>query len=315
MAWEPAPLPELRSARDAASVSALWSEAHPLGPCAGDPVLSPQDAWGIEIDGELVALGAVRSWGRVGTVHGVAVAEGARGRGLGVALLNELVRELDRRNASVIGMEVDAGGAGALTAMARAGFKPMQLSFILEAGVPPPSPDAPSAGETPPSSGETPPSSGEPEVLLLQGAAGAESAAVARGIASSVDSDLDPSAWLAARLARGEAEALVVGPASSPTALAVLPVTGGGDALAVSMLLCPEGPPREALPEAIAALGAHARARGLPRLQIAAPSRYWDAGRALLDMGFRPRASFLRLTRQGYPERADLGRTCLATWR
>ena len=81
------------------------------------------------------------------------------------------------------------------------------------------------------------------------------------------------------------------------------------------MLLCPEGPPREALPPAVAALAAVARSRGLTRLQVAAPSRYWDATRALLEMGFRPRASFLRLTRQGFPERADLGRTCLATWR
>lgn len=308
--FQVAPLTELPASRDAAAVSALWSLAHPLGPCAGDPSPAAEDAWGVEHEGRLIALGAVRTWGRVGLVHGLAVAEPARQRGIGAALLDELVRELERRDAAVIGMEVDASGAGALTTMARSGFKPMQLSFILEAPVPEAAADEVSGDDAP--AADAP---GDEDRILLQGSAGAEQADLARMVAASVDAELDPSAWLAARLARDEAEALVLGSPGAPSALAVLPRIPSPDALAVSQLLCAEGPPRHVLPPMIAALARLARARSLPRLQVAAPSRYWEATRALLDMGFRPRASFLRLTRQGHPERADLGRTCLMTWR
>ena len=39
------------------------------------------------------------------------------------------------------------------------------------------------------------------------------------------------------------------------------------------------------------------------------------AALALLEEGYRPRTSFLRLTRQGVPERADTRRCYLTSWR
>lgn len=295
-----APLHELHSARDAARVSELWALAHPLGPCAGDPAPPPRDAWGIEVSGELAALGAVRTWGRVGLVHGLAVAEPLRRRGLGLLLLNELVAELERRDVATLGLEVDAAGAGALTLLARAGFKPMQLSFVLEAAA-----DASQAGAAPP---------------LRALSAEELDAGVARRIAATVDAELDPSAWCADRVRREEAEVLVAACSRADgdgeqAALLVVPRQASSDVLFVSMLLCPEGPARETLPPVIASLRRLALERSLARVQVAAPSRYWDATRALFDMGFRPHASFLRLLRSGYPERADAGRACLTTWR
>ncbi len=289
---EAVPLSTLAAARTP-QLAALWALAHPLGPCGGDPVPAAEDTWAVADGKELLALGGIRVWGRVAHVHGIAVAEAARGRGLGALLLDALVREIERRDPAVIGIEVDESGAAALTTLARAGFKPMQLSFIL-------------GGAVPPEDG--------PEAIVLSGEAGLEGLGVVRGIAAATDAALDPTSWLAERLRRREVDVALIGDGGAES-VAVLPATGGGDALAVSMLLCAEGPPGVQLPRVMGSLGRIARDRGLTRIQVASPSRYWDATRALLDLGFRPQASFLRLTRQGYPERADAGRTCLATWR
>jgi hypothetical protein len=81
------------------------------------------------------------------------------------------------------------------------------------------------------------------------------------------------------------------------------------------MALVDEGPPFEGLRRLVGQLAALARSRGMSRLQMPGPTRYWDATRTLLDLGMRPCASFLRLVRAGHPERGDLRRVNLASWR
>ena len=284
----------------------LWAVAHPAGPCAGDALPVPgEDTLVVEDSGSIVGIGALRTWGRTGHVHALHVDEAHRGKGLGAMLLAALVQELERRDASVVGIEVDAAGAGALTFLARAGFKPMQLSFVLEREAA--LPEDPAAA---------------PALEVLSGSLGAEALDAVRGIAASVDADFDPTRWLSGRLRAGECEVALLPDASGssqPAGYAVLVRAGESDAppeaLAVAMACIDAGPAHAGLKRLVDGLSVLARERGVSRLLVAAPSRYWDATRALLDMGFRPRASFLRLTLLGHPERADLRRVHLTTWR
>lgn len=318
----PAFEPRVLGARDLPSALSAWSIAHPEGsPCAGDAALASTDeAWGIEHEGELVALGSARTWGRVGLVHGLIVAEPFRRRGIGQALLEALLGSLARRDASVVGVEIDAGGAGALTFLARAAFRPMHLSFVLETAVAPAATggDLPAATGGDGDAGGGPGSEGPTPLTLLSGPEDAAGLDPIRGIAAGVDADFDPTQWLRSRLLRAEAEIAILPceGGGEPAGFAVLPrQSEGSDALFVSMSIAGDGPPHAGLRSLVSRLEALARLRGLARVQIAAPSRYWDATRALLDIGYRPRASFLRLTRSGAPERTDTRRCFLATWR
>jgi hypothetical protein len=95
----------------------------------------------------------------------------------------------------------------------------------------------------------------------------------------------------------------------------VLPLATTPGLLAASLVLIDEGAPYDGLRRLVGGLSSLARQRGATSLQVPGPSRYWDATRVLLDAGLRPRASFLRLTRQGFPERGDLRRVHLTSWR
>jgi len=287
----PVPLSALSPAL-AERAAALWATAH-APPCAGDAALDDGALVLLE-EGFVAGVGAARTWGRSAHVHGLVVDERFRRRGFGAALLDALMAEMQRGDASVIGLEVDGAGAAALTVLARAGFKPMQLSFVLEAETVA-SDDAASA------------------VRILSGADAGAACEASRELAASVDSEMDPSEWLLRVTARGEADLAVL---EGAHALALVNRAGdGADVLVVNMTLVDEGPPYERLAALVAGLSAHARSRGIPRLQVAAPSRYWEPVRALLDLGMRPGASFLRLTRHGFPERADTRRVNLASWR
>ena len=127
-------------------------------------------------------------------------------------------------------------------------------------------------------------------------------------------------AWAtrANELLRAEAEVAILPRegGGDPAGFAVLPRRPeGSESLLVSMTIAEDGPPHAGLRAMIVGLESLARRRGFSRLQFAAPSRYWDATRVLLDIGYRPRGSFLRLTRHGAPERADTRRCYLTTWR
>jgi GNAT superfamily N-acetyltransferase len=300
----PAFTPRILGPRDLPSALSAWSLAHPDGsPCAGDAVLASTDeAWGVDHDGELVALGTARTWGRIGIVHGLIVAEPLRRRGIGSALLEALLGSLAQRDVAVVGVEIDAGGAGALTFLARAAFRPMHLSFVLERTVP----------------SEDDPGLPDPELMLLSGSDGVAGLDAIRGMSASVDAEFDPTHWLRDRLLRADAEVAIlprVG-GGEPVGFAVLPRRPeGSESLFVSMTIAEDGQPHAGLRALVSGLETLARQRGLSRVQVAAPSRYWDATRALLDVGYRPRASFLRLTRHGAPERADTRRCCLTTWK
>jgi hypothetical protein len=133
-----------------------------------------------------------------------------------------------------------------------------------------------------------------------------------------VDADFDPTGWLEQRLLASDVEVAILSPAAGgsdePAGYAVLPRADAGT-LSVSMAIAGDGPPHAGLRRMVRALGRLATRRGCSRIQVAAPSRYWDATLALLEEGYRPRTSFLRLTRQGVPERADTRRCYLTSWR
>jgi GNAT superfamily N-acetyltransferase len=274
------------------SAAALWATAH-APPCAGHGALDAEALVLLE-EGEVAGVGVTRTWGRTAQVHGLVVDERFRRRGFGAALLDALIALMLRGDASVIGLEVDGAGAAALTVLARAGFKPMQLSFVLEA-------ESVSSDEA------------ASAVRILSGADAAAACEASRELAASVDAEMDPSEWLLRVTARGEADLAVIDGAQA-LALVGRP-TEGAEVMVATMTLVDEGPPYERLAALVAGISAHARARGIARVQVAAPSRYWEPVRSLLDLGMRPGASFLRLTRQGFPERADTRRVNLASWR
>ena len=315
--WKPRAL----EADDLPAALAAWAQAHPEGStCAGDPALSTLsglvsgqgngEAHVVVHEGEPIALGIARCWGRVGQVHGLIVAEPFRRRGVGGALLDSLLAALARHDAAVVGIEVDSGGAAALTFLARAGFRPMHLSFVLERTLAPV--DAAEPSEPAETGGD---------LVMLSGPDGIDGLSVVRALSTSVDSDFDPTSWLEQRLLAGDAEVALLAPkvgeaepAGAHVGYAVLP-RADADTLFVSMAIALDGPPHAGLRRMMAGLEALAVTRGCSRIQVAAPSRYWDATLALLDGGYRPRTSFLRLTRQGVPERADTRRCYLTSWR
>lgn len=319
--------PRVLEPRDLPAALAAWGQAHPEGAtCAGDALLTSSgpsassEAHVVCHEGEPIALGLARCWGRVGQVHGLIVAEPFRRRGVGAALLGSLLEALERRDAAVIGVEVDSGGAAALTFLSRAGFRPMHLSFVLERAVAaqPTETEADAGAEADAGSDSTHGATNAdvmPGLTLLAGSEGVGGLAAIRMLSTAVDADFDPTAWLETRLLASETEvALLSGDAGEPVGFAVLPRIEDGTLL-VSMAIATDGPPHAGLHRMMTALEGLARTRGCSRVQVAAPSRYWDATLALLEMGYRPRTSFLRLTRQGTPERADTRRCALTSWR
>lgn len=84
--------------------------------------------WGryiIAVDGEGAALGyaGLRAVGVEGDVQTIAVAEAARGRGIGRALLAELLAEAERRGVRELFLEVRADNAAARALYESVGFR------------------------------------------------------------------------------------------------------------------------------------------------------------------------------------------------
>lgn len=84
--------------------------------------------WGryvIAVDGEGAALGyaGLRAVGVEGDVQTIAVAESARGRGIGRALLAELLAEAERRGVRELFLEVRADNAAARALYESVGFR------------------------------------------------------------------------------------------------------------------------------------------------------------------------------------------------
>jgi GNAT superfamily N-acetyltransferase len=251
-----------------------------------------------EGDGALVAFALARTLGRTAHVLGLGVTESARGVGLGSQVLEGLVAALLRRDVAVVGLEVDAG-LPAVSWLARRGFKPMHPTFALEA--------AAQAGVA--SAGVE---------LLPAGAEARERMADLARLCASLDADLDAGPWCLAHLEDGSAEVATVmaDGGVAPSGFAVLPrAVAGEPALEASLVVVDEGAPFPMLSRLEAGLRSLASARGLPRVRLHAPARAWDAFRHLLHLGYRPAGSVLRMTLQGFPERADTRRALLTSWK
>jgi len=119
---------------DAWSAATLWAELagvpatrHYL--CAEDPAGGP--------GGGLVGYAGLRAVDRVGDVQTLAVAPAAQGRGLGRALLAELLAEAARRRCREVFLEVRADNAAALALYRGAGFDRVDVRRGYYSGHPP----------------------------------------------------------------------------------------------------------------------------------------------------------------------------------
>ena len=302
--------PQLLTPAQSSEAAALWAEAHPQGgPCAGGagfPELrAAEECWGVQSEGRLVGLAVARRWGRVAHVHGVAVAPDARGKGVGGQLLAGVTSSLVRGGAAVIGGEVGSD-LRTLAWVARHGYKPAQLTFTMERAVRPTASCALEASA---------------RVVMAPAARFADAIRVAH-LAAALDADLDPTSWMERLLADGAGDVLLLereesAAGDSPLAgvAVVRSIAAPEGTLVASMALLDEGPPFLGLVRLAAALDALALGRGLGRVAVVTPSRYWEPFRALLALGFRPTDPALRVTLHGHPERADVLRPCLASWR
>ncbi len=127
---------------DAWSAGTLWSELagvpatrHYL--CAEDPGGGPRDGAAGGPGGGLVGYAGLRAVDRVGDVQTLAVAPAAQGRGLGRALLAELLAEAARRRCREVFLEVRADNAAALALYRGAGFDRVDVRRGYYSGHPP----------------------------------------------------------------------------------------------------------------------------------------------------------------------------------
>lgn len=123
---------------DAWSAGTFWSELagvpatrHYL--CAEDRADGPGGGPG----GGLVGYAGLRAVDRVGDVQTLAVAPTAQGRGLGRALLAELLAEAGRRRCREVFLEVRADNAAALALYRGAGFDRVDVRRGYYSGRPP----------------------------------------------------------------------------------------------------------------------------------------------------------------------------------